>query len=58
MTDTVTLQQQLNEAKFQLKYASPVRWDAIGPGLADFNHKQALVIRLQSELNQQLKEEG
>ena len=58
MTDTVTLQQQLNKAESQLWYRSPVRWDSIGPGFADFNHQQALVIRLQSELNQQLKEEG
>ena len=58
MTDTVTLQQQLKEAKFQLRYLTPVRWNAIGPGLADFYHQQVLVSRLQSKLNRQLKEEG
>ena len=50
------LKTELQDAKLQLRMASPVKWGSGGGGMISYNDALTLVTRLQSELNRALKE--
>ena len=44
------LQVQLQEAKFQLRYARPVNWGSPNSGMLNYGHRLQKVLWLQQEI--------
>ena len=58
MKSVADLKTELKDAKYQLRFAQRVAFDAGGSGMTSYSDRLTLVTRLQSELNSALKAQG